>query len=1054
MPEFNFDAVIFDLDGVITQTASVHSSAWKQMFDEFLKAYSKQKGLPFRKFSHNSDYLPYVDGKPRYEGVASFLESRKINLPYGDPSDDPKKQTICGLGNRKNALFNELIDKGNFGVFTSTVSFIKDLLKRNIKVAVASSSKNCKKILDAAGLTDLFETRVDGLVSAQLGLKGKPEPDIFTTACKNLGVTVDRAVVVEDAVSGVQAGRNGQFGLVLGIARENNRQELLANGADIVVTDLAEISLNDLENWFIRGLKEEQWTLSYPDYSQEKEAVRESLCTVGNGYFGTRGALEESQANGINYPGTYLAGLYNRLESEVAGRKIVNEDLVNCPNWLPLNFKTEGIDWLDLNEIEIIDFYRRLDFRNGTLYRKVVVKDRSGNRTLIQSTRIVSMANPHLAGMQYTIKPLNYSKKITIKSGLNGNIVNSGVARYRQLNSKHWQTIDEGGNGNISFVVLKTNQSGVTLAEAAKLIFRLNDSQIKPEINIERKPGVVYSTIEIDIEQNQSIIVEKIVSIFTSKEAGNPRQAASNALKDKNGFAELLEKSSSAWMDIWKKIDIKIEGQRLTQKLIRLNLYHTMITASPHNATIDAGIPARGLHGEAYRGHVFWDEMFILPIYYMHFPETAKSVLLYRYRRLEKARANAAMHGYRGAMFPWQSGSDGREETQVLHLNPLSGKWGDDYSSLQRHVSLAIAYNIWQYYRFTADLRFLEEFGAEMFLEICRFWASKAEYDPQKDRFDIAKVMGPDEYHEAYPGSTEGGMKNNTYTNIMTIWAFNRAFDMLDLLSDRAKQNLFEKINLNKEELNEWRKISSKLQICISEDNILEQFEGYFKLAELDWDAYKAKYGNISRLDRILKAEGKSPDEYKTAKQADTLMVFYCLPVDEVLAILQQTGHLPGNNLLTDNFKYYLERTSHGSTLSKLVHSYIANLAGDGGLSYRLYSEALQSDYQDVQGGTTGEGIHTGVMAGSAFLALKSYAGLNDKGEYLSINPRLPDGWRKISFNLKFRGRQYYFEITPGVVKIKTGGSDSKSSVVFVQGRKRRVNNRNWEVIELTGENS
>ncbi|OPX32577.1 beta-phosphoglucomutase, partial [candidate division KSB1 bacterium 4484_188] len=251
MPEFNFDAVIFDLDGVITQTASVHSSAWKQMFDEFLKAYSKQKGLPFRKFSHNSDYLPYVDGKPRYEGVASFLESRKINLPYGDPSDDPKKQTICGLGN---------------------VSFIKDLLKRNIKVAVASSSKNCKKILDAAGLTDLFETRVDGLVSAQLGLKGKPEPDIFATACENLGVTVDRAVVVEDAVSGVQAGRNGQFGLVLGIARENNRQELLANGADIVVTDLAEISLNDLENWFIRGLKEEQWTLSYPDYSQEKEA--------------------------------------------------------------------------------------------------------------------------------------------------------------------------------------------------------------------------------------------------------------------------------------------------------------------------------------------------------------------------------------------------------------------------------------------------------------------------------------------------------------------------------------------------------------------------------------------------------------------------------------------------------------------------------------------------------------------------------------------------------------------------------------------------------------
>jgi len=226
MDRSKIKAVIFDLDGVITDTAAVHSSVWKQMFDEFLNDLSKECGEKFNKFTHNGDYLPYVDGKPRYKGIVSFLESRNISLPYGDPEDNSDKKTVCGLGNRKNELFNQQIDQGNLIVFDSTVNFIKELLDNNIKVGVASSSKNCKKILEASGLLNLFETRVDGLVSAELGLKGKPEPDIFTTACDNLDVFYDKSIIVEDAVSGVQAGQKGQFGLVLGIARENNKKEL------------------------------------------------------------------------------------------------------------------------------------------------------------------------------------------------------------------------------------------------------------------------------------------------------------------------------------------------------------------------------------------------------------------------------------------------------------------------------------------------------------------------------------------------------------------------------------------------------------------------------------------------------------------------------------------------------------------------------------------------------------------------------------------------------------------------------------------------------------
>jgi beta-phosphoglucomutase family hydrolase len=250
MKPTHFKAVIFDLDGVITDTAAVHSRAWKQMFDEYLGSRASESGIPFVEFSHESDYLPYVDGKPRYQGVASFLESRQIHLPYGDPNDPPDRETVCGLGNRKNQLFNQMIAGGNVTVFPSSVTFIQQLKQVGIRLGVASSSKNCGPVLKAAGLSDCFETRVDGLVSAELGLKGKPEADIFTTACRNLGVTNRQAVVIEDAVSGVKAGRNGDFGLVLGIARENNAAELAANGADIVVSDLAEIDIPQIEAWF------------------------------------------------------------------------------------------------------------------------------------------------------------------------------------------------------------------------------------------------------------------------------------------------------------------------------------------------------------------------------------------------------------------------------------------------------------------------------------------------------------------------------------------------------------------------------------------------------------------------------------------------------------------------------------------------------------------------------------------------------------------------------------------------------------------------------------
>jgi trehalose/maltose hydrolase-like predicted phosphorylase len=826
---------------------------------------------------------------------------------------------------------------------------------------------------------------------------------------------------------------------------------LKINGADIVIKDMGEISCEDVERWFSEGLIDDMWTLSYFDYALEEEGTRETLCTVGNGYFGTRGALEETEASDTNYPGTYIAGVYNRLESEVVGRIVVNEDFVNCPNWLPITYKLEDGDWLDLNTVEIIRFSRRLDFRDGVLHREVVVRDDSGRETLIESSRFVSMAQPHLAVLKYSVTPLNYAGDLSIRSGLNGRIINAGVERYRQLSSKHLEPVHEDGEANTSCIVVQTNQSEIQIAQAAKLFVFEGSNRIHPDVTLSIKDGAVYSTFDVEAKEGHPIRVEKVVAIYTSKDEGvkHPVNDAQNALQSIGGFDELHQTSAAAWADIWGKIDIQIEGDRLAQKLLRLNQYHSMISASPHNVDIDAGIPARGLHGEAYRGHIFWDEIYILPLYAMHFPDVTRSVLLYRYRRLNQAKADAEEHGYIGAMFPWQSGSDGREETQVLHLNPISGKWGPDYSSLQRHISLAIAYNIWQYWWLSNDIDFLEKYGAEMFLEICRFWDSKASYNGTTNRYVIDKIMGPDEYHEQYPGSDVGGLKNNSYTNLMVVWVLNRAFEILDAVSGKIRLQLLERIELSEEDLERWRKIAGRMCIPLSEDGILEQFEGYFKLKELDWDAYRKKHGDIRRLDRILKAEGSSPDAYKVAKQADALMAFYILDPNGAAEILEGAGYPIEGDMLHKNFYYYFPRTSHGSTLSNLVHSYLANLIGDRQLSWQLYLEALKSDYVDIQGGTTKEGAHIGVMAGTAVLALRAYAGLNLNGDRVCIDPRLPKSWRQMHFNFRFKGDGYSFVITPEKVEVSVDSSSKSEIDLFICGRRVMVRNLKGETIEL-----
>lgn len=1001
-----FKAVIFDLDGVITRTALVHSKAWKEVFDEYLEQRHKSTGEPFTPFSRDHDYLHYVDGKPRYEGVRSFLESRGVSLPYGDPGDDLALETLCGIGNRKNKAFNEILSRDGVEVYATTVSLIHRLKEEGIRVGVASSSKNCRNILEITGLSPLIETRVDGEVSAVLGLKGKPEPDIFTTAADNLGVNYADCVVVEDAISGVQAARKGNFGLVLGIAREDNRESLYANGADIVLEDIGEDGFEKICVWFDTGLPYDNWTLQYRDYDPEKERSREALLSVGNGCFGTRGAMEEMGINTVNYPGTYMAGVYNKLASKVSGREVWNEDLVNVTNWLPVSFRINGGDWIDINQCTVISVYRELNFKDGLLTKIMEVQDPEGYRTKIRSCRFASMDNPHLAALQYEVSPINYNGILTIRSTLSGNHINDGVARYRDLNQHHLKPVNEWFFGNFQHVETETTQSGIRIAQTARLELLHNGKPSDSEFTGFCDEGISELHSELQVQEGDQIRLEKYLYIEQYPADQNPGSDPEHILNGIQSFESLHEASATLWSTLWEKMDIRITGDRLGQKLLRMHLYHLLCTTSPHNVNIDFGIPARGLTGEAYRGHIFWDELYILPLYAMHFPEVAKAVLMYRYRRLDAARAYARKCGYKGAMFPWQSGSTGEEETQLFHFNPLSGHWGDDHSSLQRHISLAIAYNIIQYHHVTADDQFMLEYGMEMLLEISRFWCSKAILNQSTGRYSIDKVMGPDEFHENYPGSEQGGLRDNAYTNLMVAWLFSRVNLLVASLGTPESELLIQQLGFSTKEIEHWEQVGLKLNLDISHDGIIAQYDGYFDLDEIDWEFYKKKYGNIYRLDRILKAEGKSPDQFKVSKQADTLMLFYNLDPDEVTTLLLRMGYELPEDYIRRNLEYYLQRTSHGSTLSRVVHAYLATLIGQDEMGWEMYRDALTSDYDDIQGGTTAEGIHCGVMAGTVLIAIKAYAGINLNSEKPVINPRLPFLWKSMEFSCTFRGEK------------------------------------------------
>ena len=797
-----------------------------------------------------------------------------------------------------------------------------------------------------------------------------------------------------------------------------------------------------------------EWWFGYEGFVPAAEGRREALCALGNGGFATRASAPESAPGGDHYAGTYAAGFYNRLVSQVEGREVEHESIVNLPDWLALSFRPAGGDWLDLSTMHVAGYDQRLNLRRGILHRAFTVTDAEGRTTRLTERRLVHMATPHLAALEWTITPLDWSGSLEIRSGVDGSVENRNVTAEHDLASRHLTELETGTDAaETVWISARTTQSQRHVTVAARTRLLADGAPVKPGAHTLDRVDQIEQVAEVTVPQGSSLTVDKVAAVATSLDhaIADTQRAALGWLADAASVDELVADHEQAWAHLWRRAHLELRSDDPeVARTLNLHTFHVLQTLSPHIVDCDVGVPARGLTGEGYRGHVFWDELFVFPYLNLRFPALTRELLLYRYRRLPAARRQARAIGCRGARFPWQSGSDGREETPTEFYNPRSGRWMPDNSRRQHHVSLAIAYELWQYHQVSGDDDFLIDYGAELLVEVARFWTDLAEHDPATDRYHIRGVMGPDEFHDGYPDRPGQGIDDNAYTNVMVSWVLQRARDTHQRLRDRAP-DAWERLGVTGDEVHHWDKLSRRLHVPFHGDGIISQFAGYEHLAEFDWDSYRDRYGNIGRLDLILEAEGDTTDRYKAAKQADVLMLFYLFSADEFTGLLAHLGYEFEPARIPGIVDYYTARMTHGSTLCRVAMAWVLART-DRSRSWSIFREALASDVADIQGGTTREGIHLGAMAGTIDLVQRCYTGLETREDALWLDPRLPDELHQLDFEFSYRSQRIQATITGDLVELAATARTGTGSPVTarVAGRAIDLSPGERVVVELT----
>jgi alpha,alpha-trehalose phosphorylase len=972
MNQHEMDAVIFDLDGVITQTAKLHARAWKQTFDEYLERRNAQRGEAHPPFDIDADYLKYVDGKPRHEGVRSFLAAREIDLPEGEAGDRGEADTVHALGARKDATFMERLRRDGVEVFGSTIELIHALREQGVKTAVVTSSRNGREVLRSAGIEDLFDMRLDGIDADTLNLAGKPDPATFLKCADALGVPPGRVVVIEDAVAGVDAGRRGGFGLVVGVDRGGNRDALAAHGADFVVADLKEVEISRLD----ASLREKReriisWQIEQEGFDPAREHEMESIFTVGNGYLGVRGTLDSP------LPGSqgdlFIAGVYDRkhperpyseLEFLTANRGAYPySELVSAPFPFRLRITVDGHP-LDLAGPHWRVYRRLLDLRLGILHHHAAFETHADCRAVVQSRRCASQSDLHLLLQEVTVCLENFSAAIEIDASLADPDL---AANHPHLTLLETGAVDPGFHVQ-RFI---TQASAIELCLAARTTLAGSGQEtMRWQI-----PGIIGETLTF----------RRYVVVYTSRDGAEPLRAAVEHLQSLRweDFDDLLEKHTARWGEIWERADARIVGSPATTQALRFNAYH-LTSAADRDPRVSVG--ARALTGRAYEGHIFWDvEIFKLPFYIHTFPEVARSLLAYRHHTLDGARRRARELGHRGACYAWESTVTGDDVTpQSIRLKTTGKDIPIFTGSQQLHVTAGVAHGLWGYWEATRDREFLRDAGVEILAETARFWTSRASRGVR--HFHIRSVVGPDEYHHS--------VDDNAYTNWMARFNLERAAEAAEWMKREcpgAWEELAERLALAPEEPQDWAAVAQDLYCpAPNAEGVIEQFAGFFDLEDYPLpreERFKAPISRLFDWDRI--------NQLKLIKQADVIMLLHLFP--EAFS----------REVIGANYRYYEPITDHGSSLSPAVHAAVAARLGLREDAERYWRESLWLDLSNTMGNSS-LGVHPACMGGTwqalvfGFLGVRfTETGPEPDAEAIS---RLPEKWRGVALKLFWRG--------------------------------------------------
>ena len=718
-----------------------------------------------------------------------------------------------------------------------------------------------------------------------------------------------------------------------------------------------------MKDYFAKYRSSDEWLLKEDKWNRKLQSSIESQFALGNGFIGSRGILEEVPFDAR--PGTYIAGLYDKTGAQVP-------ELVNLPN--PVNLRIiAGGELVGAGTMDILEHERVLDMRHGLITRHTVFQNSHKKRFDYQSIRFISMRNRHIIAMQVYITPLDEGATLTVENLLDLSVTNVGF--LTEGNKKHFRIENVSRFDTGEYLSVRTLEKNILVAYGKSLIVEKNgDKRFAKDV-----------TTQVRLKKNQTICLTSIFSIFTAenKNKASLKGVVKGFLKKSInlGFERMLREHIAKWDKLWTTSDIKIKGDKEAEKSLRFNMYHLLICGREGNG--ESSIGAKTLSGEGYRGHIFWDaEIFIMPFFIYNRPKAARNMLLYRYKRLDKARPIAESRGYKGAMFPWESAGAGEETTPAWAKNFDGSLIQIRTHEMEHHITADIVYGVYKYYIATRDENFMLRYGFEMIFEAARFWASRVEYNAKIKRFEIKHVIGPDEFHE--------DVDNNAYTNYMARFNILLGYGMCQKMRrfyPREFQQLSKKINLKMSEIKVWKAIFSKMYFNIKKDGLIEQFEGFFRkrkvtLRNLD----KNPIADIPKAIK-LKDIGKT----QLVKQADVVMLLYLFSDNFSESIKKK------------NFYYYLRRTVHKSSLSAAVHAAMAAEIGALKAAYRYFDVAVNMDLSLAYGNTS-DGMHAASLGVTWQAAIHGFAGARIANETLSISPALPQGWEEISFCLKWHG--------------------------------------------------